>query len=182
LVLFFLTLKKEGWRKLSIESVREHFKQYDREQDIMEFEVSSATVELAAAAIGVEPARIAKTLSFRGEGDSAILVVAAGDAKIDNKKFRHTFSMKARMLSPDEVLEQTGHAIGGVCPFGLKNKLEVYLDVSMKRFETLFPACGSTNSAIELTCEEISRYSYAKDWVDVCKGWGEEEELTENVG
>ncbi|WP_066305015.1 YbaK/EbsC family protein [Bacillus sp. FJAT-29814] len=167
---------------MSIESVREHFKQWDREQDIMEFEVSSATVELAAAAIGVEPARIAKTLSFRGEGETAILVVAAGDAKIDNKKFRHTFGMKARMLTADEVLEQTGHAIGGVCPFGLKNKLDVYLDVSMKRFETLFPACGSTNSAIELTCEEIALYSFAKDWVDVCKGWADEEELKENAG
>jgi prolyl-tRNA editing enzyme YbaK/EbsC (Cys-tRNA(Pro) deacylase) len=167
---------------MSIESVREHFKQWDRDQDIMEFDTSSATVELAAAAIGVAPARIAKTLSFRGDGENAILIVAAGDAKIDNKKFRHTFGMKARMLTPEEVLQQTGHAIGGVCPFGLINKLEVYLDVSMKRFETLFPACGSTNSAIELTCEEIARYSFAKDWVDVCKGWEEEDELTEHAG
>jgi prolyl-tRNA editing enzyme YbaK/EbsC (Cys-tRNA(Pro) deacylase) len=164
---------------MSIDSVKQHFKQWNRENDIMEFEESSATVELAAAAIGVEPARIAKTLSFRGEGEKAILIVAAGDAKIDNKKFRQTFGLKARMLSPEEVLEQTGHAIGGVCPFGLKNELEIYLDVSMKRFDTLFPACGSSNSAIELRTEEIFQYSSAKDWVDVCKSWNEvhEEEV-----
>ncbi|MDQ0155706.1 YbaK/EbsC family protein [Robertmurraya andreesenii] len=162
---------------MSIESVKAHFKKWNRENDVMEFEQSSATVEMAAETIGVIPARIAKTLSFRGEGDKAILVVAAGDAKIDNKKFRQTFGFKARMLSPDEVLEQTGHVIGGVCPFGLANELEVYLDVSMKRFNTLFPACGSTNSAIELTCDEMKEYSYAKDWVDVCKGWNEEQEL-----
>lgn len=162
---------------MSIESVKAHFKKWNRENDVMEFEQSSATVEMAAETIGVIPARIAKTLSFRGEGDKAILVVAAGDAKIDNKKFRQTFGFKARMLSPDEVLEQSGHVIGGVCPFGLANELEVYLDVSMKRFNTLFPACGSTNSAIELTCDEMKEYSYAKDWVDVCKGWNEEQEL-----
>ena len=142
----------------------------------MEFETSSATVEQAAETIGVSPARIAKTLSFRGAEEKAILIVAAGDAKIDNKKFRHTFGFKARMLTPDEVLDQTGHMIGGVCPFGLKNDLEVYLDVSMKRFETLFPACGSSNSAIELAKEEIFQYSFAREWVDVCKGWKEDEE------
>lgn len=160
---------------MSLESVKAYFKQWNLDQDIMEFDVSSATVELAAQAIGVEPARIAKTLSFRGEGEMAILVVAAGDAKIDNKKFRQTFGFKARMLSPEEVHEQTGHVIGGVCPFGLKNSLDVYLDVSMKRFESLFPACGSSNSAIQLTCEEIFHYSMAKAWVDVCKGWEETE-------
>ncbi|MCM3567786.1 YbaK/EbsC family protein [Neobacillus mesonae] len=159
---------------MSLESVKEHFKQWNREQDIMEFEVSSATVDLAADAIGVEPARIAKTLSFRGEEDHAILIVAAGDTKIDNKKFRHTFGFKARMLSPEEVLEQTGHAIGGVCPFGLKNNLDIYLDISMKRFAALFPACGSSNSAIELTCDELQQFSSAKGWVDVCKGWQED--------
>lgn len=161
---------------MSIDSVKAHFKQWNRETDVMEFDTSSATVELAAETIGVIPARIAKTLSFRGEGASAILVVAAGDAKIDNKKFRHTFGFKARMLAPNEVLEQTGHAIGGVCPFGLLNNLDVYVDVSMKRFDTLFPACGSTNSAIELSCEEIFEYSYAKEWVNVCKDWEEAEE------
>lgn len=159
---------------MSIASVKAHFKKWNRDKDIMEFETSSATVDKAAETIGVEPARIAKTLSFRGEGDKAILVVAAGDAKINNKKFRQTFGFKARMLSADEVLEQTGHEVGGVCPFGLANELDVFLDESMKRFETLFPACGSTNSAIELTLDELSEYSFAKGWVDVCKGWQEE--------
>ncbi|SET88302.1 Cys-tRNA(Pro) deacylase, prolyl-tRNA editing enzyme YbaK/EbsC [Salinibacillus kushneri] len=158
---------------MSIESVKAHFNQWDRKQDVMEFDTSSATVGEAAETIGVIPARIAKTLSFRGKDEKAILVVAAGDAKIDNKKFRQTFGYKARMLSPDEVLEQTGHAIGGVCPFGLKQELDVYLDVSMKRFTTVFPACGSTNSAIKLTISELYEYSFAKDWVDVCKGWEE---------
>ncbi len=160
---------------MSLESVKEHFRKWNREEDVMEFDSSSATVEQAAETIGVEAAQIAKTLSFRGEGENAILVVAAGDAKIDNKKFRQTFGFKARMLSPDEVLEQTGHRIGGVCPFGLARNLDVFLDISMKRFKTLFPACGSTNSAIELTCDELFTYSYAKEWVDVCKGWAEEE-------
>jgi prolyl-tRNA editing enzyme YbaK/EbsC (Cys-tRNA(Pro) deacylase) len=162
---------------LTIESVREHFKQWSREDDIMEFKSISATVEQAAAIIGVVPARIAKTLSFRGEGEKAILVVAAGDAKIDNKKFRGEFGVKARMLSPDEVLEQTGHEVGGVCPFGLKKDLDVFLDVSLRRFETFFPACGSINSAIELTPDEILEYSHAITWVDVCKDWGNEEDL-----
>lgn len=161
---------------MSLESVKAHFKKWNREQDVMVFDESSATVEMAAETIGVIPARIAKTLSFRGEGEKAILVVAAGDAKIDNKKFRKTFGFKARMLSPEEVLEQTGHMVGGVCPFGLAHDLDVYLDVSMKRFSTLFPACGSTNSAIELTCEELAEYSSAKEWVDVCKGWEDEAE------
>jgi prolyl-tRNA editing enzyme YbaK/EbsC (Cys-tRNA(Pro) deacylase) len=166
---------------MSLENVKAHFKQWNREDDVMEFETLSATVEQAAETIGVSPSRIAKTLSFRGEEDKAILVVAAGDAKIDNKKFRHAFGFKARMLIPDEVLEQTGHAIGGVCPFGLVTDLDVYLDESMKRFETLFPACGSTNSAIELTIDELFQYSYAKDWVDVCKGW-EEVEVKDKIG
>lgn len=158
---------------LSIETVKAHFKKWNREGDVMEFDRSSATVEQAAETIGVIPARIAKTLSFRGEDEKAILIVAAGDAKIDNKKFRHTFDFKARMLTPDEVLEQTGHAIGGVCPFGLANDLAVYPDVSLKRFVTVFPACGSTNSAIELTIDELLQYSAAKKWVDVCKDWEE---------
>ncbi|CAH1194213.1 hypothetical protein PAECIP111892_01468 [Paenibacillus auburnensis] len=158
---------------MSISRVKEHFRAFGKEQDILEFAVSSATVDLAAAAIGVIPARIAKTLSFRGSGENALLIVAAGDARIDNKKFREAFGLKPRMLSPDEVQVQTGHEIGGVCPFGLARELDVYLDVSMKRFSTLFPACGSTNSAIELTCEELSLYSGSKDWVDVCKDWAE---------
>lgn len=163
---------------MSIESVKAYFEQWNREVDVMEFETSSATVDQAAETIGVIPARIAKTISFRGSEEIAILIVAAGDAKVDNKKFRQRFGFKPRMLSPDEVLEQTGHAIGGVCPFGLKNDLEVYLDVSMQRFETLFPACGSTNSAIELTKEELFQYSSAIEWVDVCKGWEEDEDLS----
>ncbi|KAB2330006.1 YbaK/EbsC family protein [Cytobacillus depressus] len=168
---------------MSLESVKNHFEKWNREADIMEFDVSSATVDMAAEAIGVIPARIAKTLSFRGEGDQAILVVAAGDAKIDNKKFRETFGFKARMLSAEEVVEQTGHVIGGVCPFGLANELDVYLDVSLKRFKTVFPACGSTNSAIELTCEELLEYSSAKEWVDVCKSWTPEDaQVKETVG
>ncbi|WP_150275868.1 YbaK/EbsC family protein [Paenibacillus tepidiphilus] len=159
---------------MSISKVKDHFRALGREQDVQEFATSSATVDMAAATIGVIPARIAKTLSFRGAEEDAILVVAAGDAKIDNKKFREAFGFKARMLTPEEVLEQTGHEIGGVCPFGLARQLEVYLDVSMQRFATLFPACGSTNSAIELTCAELAQYagtSGAKAWIDVCKGW-----------
>ncbi|MCK6256246.1 YbaK/EbsC family protein [Fictibacillus sp. KIGAM418] len=160
---------------MSIESVKAHLKQWNREKDVMEFDASSATVQQAADTIGVIPARIAKTLSFKGEDGTAMLIVAAGDAKIDNKKFRQQFGFKAKMLSPEEVLEQTGHAVGGVCPFGLKNEIDVYLDQSMKRFQTLFPACGSSNSAIELTVDEIYEYSNAKGWIDVCKGWEEEE-------
>ncbi|KYD22641.1 YbaK/EbsC family protein [Caldibacillus debilis] len=158
---------------MSLESVRAHLKKWNRDRDIMVFDTPSATVEQAAATIGVEPARIAKTLCFRGEGDRALLVVTAGDAKIDNKKFRHTFGFKARMLSAEEVLEQTGHAVGGVCPFGLANDLYVFLDLSLKRFETVFPACGSINSAIEVSPEELQEYSGAKDWIDVCKDWQE---------
>ncbi|HBG3258174.1 TPA: YbaK/EbsC family protein [Clostridioides difficile] len=155
---------------MSISNVREYFKQFGKEDSILEFEQSSATVELAAEAAGVIPARIAKTLSFK-IGDDAILIVTAGDAKIDNKKYKAEFNCKAKMLTPEEVLEFTGHAIGGVCPFGLKNSLKVYLDDSMKRFDTVFPACGSSNSAIELTCEEMEKFSKCEKWVDVCKNW-----------
>lgn len=162
---------------MSLESVKAHFKQWNRESDVMEFQTSSATVEQAAETIGVISARIAKTLSFRGEEEKAILIVAAGDTKIDNKKFRNTFGFKARMLTSEEVLDQTGHVIGGVCPFGLQNNLDVFLDVSMKRFKTVFPACGSTSSAIELTNEELAQYSNFKEWVDVCKGWDEENQV-----
>lgn len=156
---------------MSIENVKAHFRAYNKEGDILEFDTSSATVELAAQVIGTIPARIAKTLSFRGDDGGAILVVAAGDARIDNKKFRDAFGYKARMLTPEEVVHFTGHEVGGVCPFGLVQNLNVYLDVSMKRFDTLFPACGSLNSAIELTCEEIYQYARGTSWVDVCKDW-----------
>ncbi|KUO48936.1 MAG: EBSC protein [Desulfitibacter sp. BRH_c19] len=157
---------------MAIERVREYFKKWGRDKDVLEFEVSSATVELAAKALAVEPARIAKTLTFK-DGDGAILIVAAGDTKIDNSKFKVEFACKAKMLNPEEVFEYTGHAVGGVCPFGLKNIMPVFLDISLKRFETVFPACGSSNSAIELTCSELEKFSMTKNWVDVCKGWGE---------
>lgn len=171
MLLFYIMKTRERMNSMSIENVTNHFKQWNREKDIMEFETSSATVGEAADTIGVIPARIAKTLSFRGAEGKAILIVTAGDAKIDNKKFRQTFGFKARMLTPNEVAAQTGHNIGGVCPFGLNNELAVYLDVSMKRFESVFPACGSSNSAIELTNDEVFQYSFAKEWIDVCKGW-----------
>ena len=153
---------------MGIEAVREYFKKYELDKRIMEFTKSSATVDQAASAIGVVPARIAKTISLRND-EGSLLIVTAGDTKIDNRKFRDEFGFKARMLPPDEVLQLTGHAIGGVCPFGLLNELNVYLDISMKRFESVFPACGSTNSAIELTCDELYQYSNAIKWVDVCK-------------
>ncbi|MER1985308.1 MAG: YbaK/EbsC family protein [Solibacillus sp.] len=159
---------------MTLATVIEHFKQFERQQDILQYDGSSATVQQAADVLGVIPARIAKTLSFRAADDSGILVVAAGDAKIDNAKFKATFGVKAKMLDADDVFEKTGHRVGGVCPFGLASALPVYLDSSMKRFETIFPACGSTNSAIELTCEELEKYSFAHSWVDVCKAWQEE--------
>lgn len=153
---------------MSIEKGRAHFRALGMEDRVREFTVSSATVELAAAALGVEGARIAKTLSFKSE-DSCVLVLAAGDARIDNRKFKDFFHMKAKMLSPDEVLELVGHPIGGVCPFGINENIPVYLDESLKRFETVFPAVGSSNSAIELNLEELFRCSNAKQWIDVCK-------------
>lgn len=155
---------------MGIEVVRDYFKQFGIEEKILEYKASSATVELAAQALHVEEARIAKTLSFIKE-EHCMLVVAAGDAKIDNSKFKTTFGVKAKMLSPDEVLEKVGHAIGGVCPFGIPHNVPVFIDVSLKRFETVFPACGSSNSAIELTCEELYTYANGQEWVDVCKGW-----------
>lgn len=155
---------------MSVEIVRNYFKKNNIDKEILEFPVSSATVELAAQAVGVEPARIAKTLSFyTKEKDAAILIVTAGDMKIDNSKFKHFFGMKAKMLAPEDVEPLTGHAIGGVCPFGNPESTVVYLDVSMKRFETVFPAAGSGNSAVELTCEELEQYAHAKEWIDVCK-------------
>ena len=159
---------------MSIEVVRNYFRPLGLEERILEFEVSSATVELAAQAVGCEPARIAKTLSFK-VGEEAILIVTAGDAKIDNRKYKDKFGKKAVMLSPEEVVSMIGHAIGGVCPFGVPETVAVYLDESMKRFETVFPAAGSSNSAIEMNMEDLEKYSRAKEWVDVCKGWQTEE-------
>ncbi|MBT9172057.1 MAG: Cys-tRNA(Pro)/Cys-tRNA(Cys) deacylase YbaK [Syntrophomonadaceae bacterium] len=156
---------------MAIEQVREHLKRWGRERDIREFIASSATVELAAQALGVEPARIAKTLSLKDREGGAMLVVAAGDAKMDNSKFKAEFGYKPKMLTAEEALSWTGHAVGGVCPFGLKMSLPIYLDISLRRFATVFPACGSGNSAIELTCAELAEYSLHQGWVDVCKCW-----------
>lgn len=153
---------------MAIDKVREYFKQYGMEGRIQEFPVSSATVALAAQALGCEPQRIAKTLSFL-TGEQAILIVAAGDAKIDNSKYKKQFGTKAKMLSPEQVTEMVGHAVGGVCPFAVKEGVKVYLDESLKRFETVFPACGSSNSAIELTIPELEKYAGEEGWVDVCK-------------
>ena len=153
---------------MSIEKGREYFRQFGMEDRVLEFEVSSATVELAALAVGVEGARIAKTLSFL-QGDKCILILAAGDARIDNRKYKDKFHTKAKMPTPEQVLEYVGHPVGGVCPFGIKDGVDVYLDESLKRFETVFPAVGSGNSAIELNLEELFQYSNALEWVDVCK-------------
>lgn len=155
---------------MAIEKVKEYFKQYNMEEKIQEFDVSSATVELAAMALGCKPERIAKSLSFLVDGQ-AILIIAAGDAKVDNAKYKAQFAAKAKMLSKDEVEAKIGHDVGGVCPFGVNKGVTIYLDESLKRFETVFPACGSSNSAIELTMDELERYSGYTSWVDVCKGW-----------
>ena len=155
---------------MSIEKVKSYFEKYNMESRIREFEVSSATVELAAAALNCKPQRIAKTLSFIVNGQ-AILIVTAGDCRIDNAKYKARFGTKAKMLASDETINLIGHAIGGVCPFAVKEGITVYLDKSLKRFETVFPACGSSNSAIELTIEELEKYSNYSAWVDVCKDW-----------
>ncbi|MCC8136969.1 MAG: YbaK/EbsC family protein [Clostridiales bacterium] len=198
---------------MAIEIVREYLKKWNAQDRILEFPVSSATVELAAQAVGCEPARIAKTLSFLvpdavgdkdieaqgGEkevpprfaqrqvappismrcaqgGAHAVLIVAAGDAKVDNSRYKQYFHTKAKMLHGEQVTELIGHAIGGVCPFGVKDGVEIYLDVSLKRFDTVFPAAGSSNSAIEVTVEELERFSGSSTWIDVCKGWQDQTE------
>jgi len=153
---------------MAIEKVKEYFRQFGMEEKVLEFDVSSATVDLAAEAVGVEGRRIAKTMSFK-VAEKPILVVLAGDARIDNRKFKDTFHTKAKMLTPEEVIEQIGHAIGGVCPFAINEGVTVYLDESLKRFESVFPACGSSNSAIELTISELENYSGYDSWVDIGK-------------
>ena len=158
---------------MAIEKVKKYFKQYGMENRVQEFEMSSATVELAAEALHCEPCRIAKSLSFAVDG-RPILVVAAGDAKIDNPKYKAQFGTKTKMLTPDETQAMIGHAVGGVCPFAINDGVVVYLDISLKRFQTVFPACGSSNSAIELTIEELEKHSSYTAWVDVCKCWGQE--------
>ena len=157
---------------MSVERVKEYFRSMNLEQRVWEFETSSATVDLAAETLGVRPARIAKTLSFE-MGEGCVLIVAAGDARIDNRKFKDQFERKAKMLSPEDVQKCTGSEIGGVCPFALPDETPVYLDVSLKRFATVFPACGSTNSAMEVSLDELFRYSLARGWIDVCKDWEE---------
>ena len=153
---------------MSIEKVKAYFRSVGMEDRVMEFPISSATVELAAKALGCEPCRIAKTLSFSVAGEP-ILVVTAGDTKIDNAKYKARFGVKAKMLTPDEAVSLIGHAVGGVCPFAVNEGVRVYLDESMKRFPTVFPACGSSNSAIEMTMEDLEKYSGYIAWVDVCK-------------
>lgn len=153
---------------MSIEKVRAYFATLGIENRIMEFPVSSATVELAALALGVEGARIAKTLSFLLK-DEPILIVTAGDGRVDNKKYKTVFGAKAKMLSHDQAAQMIGHAVGGVCPFAVNEGVKVYLDENLKRFDTVFPACGSSNSAIELTIDELEKYSGFTEWVDVCK-------------
>jgi len=154
---------------MSIEKGRAYFRSLGIEDKVIEFDVSSATVELAAQALGVEGARIAKTLSFKTHDDGCMLILAAGDARIDNRKFKDKFHLKAKMLTAEEVLEMVGHPVGGVCPFGINEGIPVYLDESLKRFVTVFPAVGSGNSAIELNLEELYEYSKALEWIDVCK-------------
>jgi prolyl-tRNA editing enzyme YbaK/EbsC (Cys-tRNA(Pro) deacylase) len=153
---------------MSVEEVKSYFEKFNMKNRILEFEVSSATVELAAAALHCEPARIAKTLSFI-VGEQVILIVTAGDSRIDNAKYKARFGAKAKMLALDETVNLIGHAVGGVCPFAVKEGVAVYLDESLKKFKTVFPACGSGNSAIELTIEELEKYSGYKAWVDVTK-------------
>ena len=155
---------------MSIERVKEYFGKFNMADRIQEFDVSSATVELAAQALHCEGCRIAKSLSFK-VADKPIVIVVAGDAKVDNAKYKHQFGAKAKMLTIEEAVELIGHAVGGVCPFAVNEGVTVYLDESLKRFETVFPACGSSNSAIELTIEELETYSGYTEWVNVCKGW-----------
>ena len=155
---------------MSIEKVRNYFTTLGIQDRILEFQVSSATVELAAQALGCDGCRIAKSLSFMVE-EKPVLVVAAGDARIDNPKFKAFFHTKPRMLSHDQAAELIGHAVGGVCPFAVNDGVQVYLDESLKRFQTVFPACGSSNSAIELTIAELEQYANCNAWVDICKNW-----------
>ncbi len=165
---------------MSVDKVREYLRSYGFEDRIKEFDISTATVAEAAEAVGVIPARIAKTLSFQSEECGCeecgcILVLMAGDAKVDNKKYRARFGVKPHMLTHEDALQYTGHAVGGVCPFAVPDSVPVYLDVSLKRFDTVFPAAGSAASAVRLTCDELERASRSRGWIDVCKGWEEDQ-------
>lgn len=155
---------------MSVEKVKDHFARHGMEGRVLEFDASSATVELAAEAVGCEPARIAKTLSFL-VGDTPVLIVAAGDARIDNPKFKARYHTKAKMIPREDAEALIGHAVGGICPFAVNEGVEVYLDESLKRFDTVFPAAGSSNSAIELTIPELEEHARPVAWVDVCKDW-----------
>lgn len=155
---------------MSVEKVKNYFKAFGIDGRIQEFDVSSATVELASKALNCEPCRIAKTLSFMVD-NNPVLIVTAGDMKIDNGKYKAQFGTKAKMLKADEVTQLVGYSVGGVCPFAVNEGVKIYLDESLKRFETVFPACGSSNSAIELTISELEKYSSFISWVDVCKSY-----------
>lgn len=163
---------------MSVEKVREYLAAYGLDDRVIEFTVSSATVALAAAALGCEEAHIAKTLSFM-QGETPVLIVMAGDARVDNSRYKMRFSQKAKMLTPDEAIEYTGHAVGGVCPFALPKGVTVWLDESLLRFETVYPAAGSASSAVRLTPKELETASRAAGWVDVCKGWRPEEKTAQ---
>jgi len=158
---------------MSVEKAKKHLKKWGMDQQVVETDASTATVELAAETVGCIPARIAKTLSFKID-ERSLLIVAAGDAKVNNGKYKTEFGAKAKMLAFDEVAEKIGHAVGGVCPFGVNDGVEVYLDESLKRFETVFPACGSERSLIELSIKQLETCSGSCRWVDVCKGWYDE--------
>ena len=168
-----LMSESEKVNEMGVEKVKEYFKQFGIEDRVLEFDVSSATVELAAEAVGCEPERIVKTLSFKVD-DRPVLIACAGDAKIANPKYKAEFGQKAKMLTPDEAIELVGHAVGGVCPFAINDGVDVYLDESIKRFDTVYPAAGSDNSAIGLTPDELEKYAQGfVKWVDVCKGWND---------
>ncbi|MGG5316985.1 YbaK/EbsC family protein [Enterococcus sp. AZ072] len=157
---------------MAVEKIEAYFSAYNMAEQIIEFDVSSATVELAAKALNCAPERIAKTLSFKlKKSDRILLIVAAGNAKVDNAKYKQTFNERALMLKPDEVEAKIGHPVGGVCPFAINEGVEVFLDESLQRFETVFPACGSPQSAIELTIPQLETCAQTTNWVDVCKGW-----------
>ena len=159
---------------MSVERARKYLAKFGLEDRIITFRTSSATVELAAQAAGTEPCRIAKSMSFQSK-EGPVLIITAGDTKIDNAKFKHFFSVKPKMLPFEDVEPLIGHAVGGVCPFGVNPGVRVYLDISMKRFETVSPAAGEENNAIELTPEELEKYTENEGWVDLCKGWQPQE-------
>ena len=161
---------------MSLDKVKEYLKQFDKDKDIIVLNTSTATVELASKALGVEPDKIAKTLSFKTQ-DGTIIIVTSGMARIDNKKYRNTFHLKAKMLSAEEVEILIGHEIGGVCPFAIENKnVKIYLDKSLQKYDYVYPACGSKNSAIKLSCKELEDLSNSLSWVDVCKDYQNSQE------